>query len=150
MFQHPHGPDGPADPTAACGGPLAPAPAREGRRSQGDAAPAALCLGHDPGRNRYFWRCRLCMLLHEGFETEQEARRMLRVHCELRRVEHCVGAAVRRKRAAGRPAELSRAELTQALRRDPGARWCEPCGDTAEAATGAAAPSPPSGGAAGG
>ncbi|MFE9560000.1 hypothetical protein ACFYM0_02680 [Streptomyces sp. NPDC006487] len=83
---------------------------------------APVCFGHDPERG-YFWRCRLCMVLHQGFATEEEARAMLRAHCRLRRVEHCVGAAVRRKRAAGAEGglDLTRAELAEALVRDPSA-----------------------------
>ncbi|MFI8105933.1 hypothetical protein [Streptomyces sp. NPDC086023] len=99
-------------------------PAGEGLRPPFPYAPerAPVCFGHEAGRG-YFWHCRLCMLFHEGFALEEEARLMLRTHCELRRVEHCVGAAIRRKRAAGDTTDLTPAELSHALAHDPAAVW---------------------------
>ncbi|MCY0932488.1 hypothetical protein OTB20_41425 [Streptomyces sp. H27-H1] len=116
-YEHCHSPGPSADgagaaPPRFCDGPC-PAGAGEPDR-------APVCSGQDPERG-YFWRCRLCMLLHEGFATAEAARVMLRAHCELRYVEHCVGVAVRRKRAAGEHGDLTRAELSAALRDDPAA-----------------------------
>ncbi|WP_405497542.1 hypothetical protein [Streptomyces sp. NBC_00096] len=142
MYQQQHGPErhpGPAEESggaAESGGPEesggaaesgadAAARACDGRCAPCDGEPeqAPICFGQEGEGGGYFWQCRLCTIRHAGFGTTQDALTMLRAHCELRRVEHCVGAAVRRKRATGRPGDLTPAELTRALAQDPAAAF---------------------------
>lgn len=87
-----------------------------GDRSAG--APGPVCVGRSAsgGPGGYFWLCRQCVIVYPGFDAEDAARRMARSHSELRWREHAVGRAVRAKRSAGMPADLSTEELRAALR----------------------------------
>ncbi|MET8753214.1 hypothetical protein ABZW32_24420 [Streptomyces sp. NPDC004667] len=76
-----------------------------------------VCLGRGPAADDdYFWLCRQCLIVYPGFRSEAAALRMARSHCVLRRREHLVGKAVRARRRAGLPADLSYEELREALR----------------------------------
>ncbi|MFE3765437.1 hypothetical protein ACFXPI_27170 [Streptomyces sp. NPDC059104] len=74
-----------------------------------------VCWGRGPDGG-YFWLCRQCVIVYPGFASEAAALRMARSHCVLRRREHLVGRAVRARRRAGLPADLSYEELREALR----------------------------------